>query len=188
MKKMLLVLMLATPVLAQMETVDSWLSALPENARNDYKLARYGNQGRDLQVALRSWMARWLNALHDPARAMVQLDFVEVICEDAAQFAQKSRDAAQKSAKASSTTIIIRTYRPPTLGSIGGGGYSAPTASAAQSSGPNQTPAEKAERSSALREARQLLQTIRVRTREPFVMRAISEKQTRVESLLLFYK
>ncbi|MFZ2643535.1 MAG: hypothetical protein WA117_21265 [Verrucomicrobiia bacterium] len=174
----LMALVVSKAVAAESTTTapEAWLTGLPANAVTNYKLARYGGRGKDLQLALRTWMSVWLNSLRDPARAMIQLDYVGVICEDAAQFVEGFKKASQKQgvvARYTTTTIGDTTVTEVERGRV---------------KIPTQTAAEKTERASALREARQTLQTIRVRTRQPEIMAAIADKQAEVEQLLKFYE
>lgn len=154
---------------------EAWLAGLPAKAVTDYKLARYGAHGKDLQLALRTWMSLWLNSLRDPGRAMVQLDYVGVICEDAAQFVSRTKDAVNRQGVTRYTTT---TYGNTTVTEVDRGRVKIPT----------QTGAEKMDRASALRETRSVLQTIRVRTRQPEIMAAVADKQAEVEQLLKFYE
>ena len=155
---------------------EAWLAGFPSNAVTDYKLARYGARGKDQQLALRAWMARWLNSIRDPGRAMLQLDFVSLVCEDAAQFVESVRDAQSKKG-------VVERYTTTTTGDT-----TVTEVERGKVKIPTQTAAEKGERASALREARQTLQTIRVRTRDPYIMAAVADKQAVAEQLLKFYE
>ena len=135
----------------QTTSPEAWLAGLPTMAVTDYQRARYGAYGKDLQLALRAWMSVWVRSLRDPALAMVQLDYVGILCE--------GKDGQGMTA----------------AGSGGNIGFSS------QSRSQTQNRAGKAERLSSLQEARSILQAIRVRTREPQTMRAIASRQWEVE-------
>ena len=138
--------------------IETWLTGLPVTAVEEYKTARLGNSGRDSQMALRSWMSKWLRAMHDEGnRVLVQLDFVEVICLDCGW-------------------VWRRVIRPDRTEVENG-----------HVKMPEQTPGDLSTRASTLKEAKQLLLTLRTQTHDSTLMKRINKRQEIVDKLITAY-